>query len=314
MAVKSEEIERRAADWAIALDRGLTSQEKVTLDQWVAADVRHEGALVRARAVWAAAIEAGPNVTRKAAGASVPRRKLVLGGAVAASLAAGGLGFLMLGGRTYRAGQGEIRRLAMEDGSQAVMNSTARMNVHFSSNRRSIELGHGEAWFEVAKDPQRPFVVSAGTMTVTAIGTAFTVRDEVDMTEVLVSEGVVLVRSGAHEPVTLSQGQSLRWPKGGQAQVARLEPKRLQRKLAWRDGLIMLDGERLEDAAGEFNRYSRRKIRVNPAIADRQVVGVFKAQDAEGFAEAIGLVLSTPVEVATDEIRIGFPESVTETS
>lgn len=306
--------ERRAADWAVAEDRGLTSEEQVSLDQWLAADGRHEGALVRARAVWAAAVGAAQPSVRPKAAPQIARRRLILGGGLAASFAAAGLSFLLLGGKSYRTPRGEVRRFAMEDGSQAVMNSGTRMVVRFSEQKREVALKEGEAWFEVAKDRRRPFIVSTASATVTAVGTAFTVREDDEATEIIVSEGTVQVRSGAGTPVALSQGGRLRLERAGSARTSHLEVQQVQRRLAWRDGLIMLDGERLADAAAQFNRYSRRPIRVSPEIADRQVVGVFSLQDAEGFARTSGRLLSVPVKIDADELHIGPPDTFTELS
>lgn len=309
---RGDAIERRAADWAVALDRGLTGEEQLSLDQWVAADSRHQGALVRARAVWSAVGSAQPSMRRS------PRfaigRRLLLGGGLAASVGAVGVGLLLVGGRSYRTTLGEVRRLAMEDGSQAVMNSGTRIVVQFSEQRRDVALRQGEAWFEVAKDRSRPFVVSTPTATVTAVGTAFTVREDGDATEVVVSEGTVRVRSDAGEIVVLSQGGRLRLERTGPPRISRLGGQQVQRRLAWRDGLIMLDGDRLADAAKEFNRYSARPIHVAPELADRQVVGVFSLQDAEGFAKTSGRLLSVPVQIDTNDLRIGPPGAFTETS
>ncbi|HEY9235674.1 MAG TPA: DUF4880 domain-containing protein, partial [Phenylobacterium sp.] len=59
MAVDSQKaLECEAAEWAVAMDRGLTPNERISLDLWLAGDPRRQGALVRAQAVWAAAVGA----------------------------------------------------------------------------------------------------------------------------------------------------------------------------------------------------------------------------------------------------------------
>ncbi|MFC5389395.1 FecR domain-containing protein [Brevundimonas bullata] len=308
------EIERRAADWVVADDRGLTDSERASLEQWRALDPRHDAAFVRASAVWATAVGVQrPRAPEDQSGSFSPqlaRRGFLAGGALAASVALTGVGVALINRRTYRTTREEVRRLALEDGSRTVMNADAEIAVRYSEQKRSVELREGEAWFQVEKDVVRPFVVTAGAATVTAVGTAFSVRKERGFTDVMVSEGVVKVRGPAGARTILRQGETMRLTSAQGLQVSRLKDEQLQRRLAWRDGLIMLDGERLGEAAEEFNRYSQKVIQVAPAISDERVVGVFNARDAEGFARASAQVLNVNIDVYPDKIVLGDLSSV----
>lgn len=307
--------DRQAADWAVALDRGLTAEEETSLAAWLAADPRREGALVRARAVWSAATGPKPVALRRPAALSTTRRWMLGGGLAAGLTGMIGLDAVLQGGGGLKSARGEVRRFALEDGSEAVMNSGTRIVVRFSEARRAVDLRGGEAWFDVAKNPRRPFVVSTAAAEVTAVGTAFSVREDDGATEVIVTEGTVRVRPEAGgEAVLISAGGRLTVKRTGPIETARLDADRVRRRLAWRDGLIMLDGETLAEAAAEFNRYSHRPIRVSADLADRKVVGVFGLRDAESFARANAALLSAPIEVGADEIRLGPPRSFTETS
>lgn len=319
-------IDKAAGDWAVAIDRGLSPHEQETLTAWLSADPRHRGALVRAQAVWFSAIGRGaprtaaPMVHELSAGRRVrpgkllPRRRLLIGGAIAAGV--GGLGLTaLLYEERYETDRGEVRRVALADGSGLVMNTDARLAVRLTADRRRVRLDSGEAWFDVAKDRARPFVVTFGAARVTAVGTAFSIRRAgPDGDEVLVTEGVVEIGGGGDAALRVAQGHRAVIPAGGRPRVTPVPPRDLQRHLAWREGMIMLDGERLADAAAQFNRYGARPITVAPALADRRVVGVFQARDAEGFARATGAMLSAPVSVGRDAIRIGPQDGVTENS
>ncbi|HEY9236314.1 MAG TPA: FecR domain-containing protein, partial [Phenylobacterium sp.] len=242
---------------------------------------------------------------------SAPRRRIGRRGALAGGLAASvavlvGAGVQFVRGQNVRTVRGEVRRFPMADGSEAVMNSQTQLVVRYSEAQRRIDLRAGEAWFDVAKDAGRPFVVATSTATVTAVGTAFSVREIGDSTEVVVSEGTVRIRGeGDSRDMLLSEGGSLRLDKRKPMQRSQLDPGRIRRRLAWRDGLIMLDGETLSEAAAEFNQYGSRPIRVAPEIAERRVVGVFRILDAEGFARANAELLSTRIEVRDHEILLG---------
>jgi transmembrane sensor len=91
------------------------------------------------------------------------KRRSVLGGLVAASGAAVlASRFMMARGQAYVTQLGEIRRVPLGDGSVMTINSDTELKVHLAKHMRQIELAQGEAWFEVAKDAARPFVVASG--------------------------------------------------------------------------------------------------------------------------------------------------------
>lgn len=314
MALDPQEIlEAEAAEWAVALDRGLTAQEQATLDAWLAEDDRRRGALVRARAVWIAA--AGAQSGGAVGAHPLSRRRMLVGGLAAGVAGAVGLGLHLGRNGGVSTDRAEVRRLAMADGSEAVMNARSRMVIQFSDAQRRIELRSGEAWFDVVKDRRRPFVVVTPTASVTAVGTAFSVRKDGEVTEILVSEGTVRVQpANGAAAVLVSEGQTLRVDPARPVQKAELDPAHLRRHLAWREGLIMLDGETLGDAAAAFNAYGGRQIVVAPEAAGKRVVGVFRIRDAEGFARANASLLSLQISEDGDEIRLSPPPHVMESS
>lgn len=305
-------IDDLACRWAARMDRGLTTEEQVALEAWLADDRRHQGALLRAQAALSL-LDRGRalNVRDEAepAEASHPGRRQFLrfGGAGLAAALAAGLGWRSwFSGTPINTGVGEIRRMPLVDGSLAVVNSASRIRVAFTPERRDIELAHGEAWFEVAKNRVRPFTVMAGKARVQAVGTAFDVRRNGDGSDVLVTEGTVKVWSVSSdaEPVLVTAGQRAVVRETGAVEVASLGPTMSDHRLAWREGRIVLDDMTLADAAAEFNRYHDRKLEIDPTLADRQVVGWFHTDDIEGFARAGAVMVSGHVEEDDKVIRI----------
>lgn len=304
-------LENEAAEWAVAMDRGLTSAERSSLEQWLAGSPRRQGALVRAQAVWRAA--AGESPAHIAVGKRVGLRGMTTRRLLAGGLAAGfaiTAGITLFAGRAdnYRTGDLEVRRVAMDDGSEAVLNSDTRLNVRYSAARRQVAMRNGEAWFDVAKDASRPFVVTTPEVQVTAVGTAFSVRKSTEVTEVMVTEGVVRIDRKGQSPLRVSAGGRVRIAAGHPVE-SRLDAGSVQRRLAWREGLIMLDGETLGEAADEFNQYNARKLRIAPDIAGRKVVGVFRKNDIEGFARANSQLMSVDINLYADEIFVGNASS-----
>jgi transmembrane sensor len=305
-------IDDLACQWAARIDRGLDDAERTTLGQWLDADRRHRGALLRAQAALSLldrgrALGSIEEEAAEETPAPDRRRFLKIGAGGLAAAIAGGIGLRMWPkGTPISTGIGEIRRLPLDDGSVAVVNSASRLRVAFTHDRRDIELAEGEAWFEVAKNRTRPFTVHAGPVRVQAVGTAFDVRRRDGGSEVTVTEGTVKLWSTASdsEPVLVSAGNHAMVSDNGVVEVASLAPAASDQSLAWRDGRIVLDDMTLAAAASEFNRYSTRQLVVDPSLADKQVVGWFRTDDMDGFATASAAMVGGRVERDRNTIRI----------
>lgn len=307
--------EDEAAGWAIRRDAGpLTPEDQAALNAWLAADPRREGALFRAEAVLVyldrgQALGHGEELAETPEPARITRRyALAGGGAAIAAAVAGVLGFTLSTAReAFSTTVGEIRRIPLADGSTATVNTASRISVAMRAERREIALEDGEAWFEVAHDSNRPFIVEAGDVRVRAVGTAFSVRRHTDGVDVLVTEGVIEVwrASDPGKPVRIA---------GGQRSFVSVEPAaitptaaepEIERALAWRSGELALNGEPLSYAVEEFNRYNRQQIIVlDPAIGRTPIVGYFRTAEPAAFANAIADIAGGRVELRGDSIRL----------
>lgn len=321
----SDEIDERAAEWAARVDNApLDPAAEAELQAWLDGDIRRLGAYARARATLvrvevARALGAGYDPDRfldaagtddaddndfsyheedMARGAGISRRRMLhFAGAAAAALGIGAIGFDRLNrGRYYETGIGEMRRIAMPDGSIVNLNTASALYVRFDGARRAVFLDAGEAQFEVAKDARRPFVVTAGSTSVQAIGTAFSVRREPDAkVSVVVSEGVVEVaRAGkGTKPVTLARNMRAHADAHPDTPIAAdmVDPELVERQLYWREGKIAFTDATLADAAAEFARYNNERIVIpDPTIAEKRISGLFVATDPAGFADAIAAI------------------------
>jgi transmembrane sensor len=313
---RSSSIDEEAARWVIRQDRGAwTPAEQAELEAWCAADSRRRGALFRAQAAWAGLDRA--SVFGRAAGQGHvivrPRlsRRVVLGlGATGAAAAAGlaAVAVMVPSGARYRTAVGEVRTIALPDGSRVVINTASELEADLQKDGRRLRLDRGEAWFEVVRDPERPFVVAMGPAQVRAIGTAFSARRRPGGTEVLVTEGAVAVRSRiafARPPVHVGAGyrifvSDLLGPQQSVRAVAEID-----RALAWRSGQIVLDGDTLGEAVAEFNRYNARKIVLeDPNLAGERLVGWFRTDEPESFATAAARMLGLRVFADREVIRL----------
>jgi transmembrane sensor len=308
-----QEIDDQAAAWVARMDAGEWSgSQEAELQRWLSHDTRCSGSLLQAQALWISlAPEAGAMLPVSDAGA-LKRRMFVLGGTglMAASLA--GLLFWSRSSAVFRTDVGEIRQVPLADGSSTAINTASKIEITLSKSRRDVRLDRGEAWFKVAKDPARPFVVEAGDVRVRAIGTAFSVRRREEGVDVLVTEGVVEAWAGENQRPLLRLTAGQRAYIGDDAEV-RLEaetPSVVDRTLAWRQGSIDLDGDTLASAVNEFNRYNRRKIvLIDTRLASRRFDGTFRTDDPEAFAQAVGAIFNVPVNLNDEhDIRIGHSQ------
>lgn len=331
-----EPINQMAARWAVRASAGhLSPDDQRELDLWLDADPRHRGAYVRARAQWVdldrlAALRGPATPASDTTKAPVPEslasvaptvsRRQWLAASVA-TIAAGALSWTLLrsGRESYASGVGEVRRITLADGSTLLLNTDTEVTVQLTKQQRGIRLVRGEALFEVARDKQRPFVVTAHDTAVRAIGTAFAVRLEATRVNVTVTEGVVEVTapakaesddSGASPPLRpvakrVAANERIVIARAGAEEVQPIAPAEANRQLAWREGQVSLDGESLSVAVAQINRHNRRQIViVDPALAAMPLVGVFRATDPESFAAAAALALKARAVPDGDLIRL----------
>src|SRR5579862_1457581 len=201
-----ETIDEQAARWVARIDSGkLKAEEDPLLQAWLQADARHQGAYIRARARWVdfdrlAALHgtSDPPVEEIGPRRGISRRQLLVAASVAGIAIVGG-GFSWLALRRdevrYATEIGEVRRVALVDGSTLILNTASEVTASFGKRQRALRLVRGEALFEVAHDKARPFTVYAHRSTVRAVGTAFAIRLEPTQLDVTVTEGVVELES-----------------------------------------------------------------------------------------------------------------------
>ena len=217
---------------------------------------------------------------------------IILGAAIFA------LASFMMRPATMRTEASEWRHFALTDGSIVRAGPRTRLRFEFSDERRSVHLSGGEAFFQVAKDPTRPFMVTSGRAVVRALGTEFGVARTSKRVLVTVVEGSVAVsqepstfRLGAKLDRTILQivpvaaGEQASVPDTGRVRVQSVD---VASELAWTQGRLIFDDKNVAEAVEEFNRRNRVQIEISDqAIAARPVRGVFDVADPESFAQFV---------------------------
>jgi transmembrane sensor len=326
--------EQTAADWLVARDRGLTRVQQAELAAWLRADARHAEIFAELEETWTRLgqlCDAAP-AARTAAGGSGRRGKLVwlaTGLAAAAALA-----FMWVNGsRPAPAAPdyllaasteiGESHRLTLPDGSSVQLNTESAVVIKLTATERRVRLVRGEAHFQVAKNPARPFIVSAGAVAVRAVGTAFDVRLQPEGVEVLVTEGRVRVHNAAKgtsllttvtatgdEPVLVA-GQravvSTLASTAASAAVAALDPAEIEQATSWQSGRLAFVATPLASIVDEFNRYNRHKLVIaDSRLAARRFGGTFLVGDHEELVRVLEANFGVVVErgETTTQLRL----------
>jgi len=197
--------------------------------------------------------------------AHAPKRAwlpLAAAACLAVLAAASTVGYFQFFKDAYSAPVGGLVSVPMKDGSRITLNTDSKVRVAVTDKERMVQLERGEAFFEVAKDPGRPFVVAAGTQRIVAVGTEFSVRCDGADIRVIVTEGKVRLKGGA----ILGAGGVAR--SGGTGMQVQSKPlSEIQESLSWRQGFVSFHNAVLAEAVAEFNRYSEKKIEVRDAFA-----------------------------------------------
>lgn len=189
---------------------------------------------------------------------------------------------------------GRIRQQTLPDGSRLALDAATRLQVSFYAARRTTHLLAGSVFFDVARDPQRPFTVMAGAHEVTVLGTRFEValHEKTGGLQVAVESGEVRVRSGTGAQCVLGAGERVHI-EGTQLAVSR--DGDTTAVAPWRDGWLDFQHTPLGEVVERLARYGTQSIRVAPEVAQLPVVG--RVRIANSLAWLRLLPGSLPVQI-----------------
>jgi len=312
----------QAANWIARLGtRSISLQTIEEFAEW-RRDPANAQAYQRAEQLWAKSNTLSGDPDIQAALDSAMQRRLkarrlkpvLMAGLATAMAVALVVGFTMWEARgVYRTSVGEQTVVQLADGSRVRLDTDTRLKVRFSDGERHIDLTNGQAFFEVAHDPGRPFVVSTSDASVTAVGTAFEVRHIGDVTRVVLVSGAVDVaqaRTGV-APQRLSPNQQSAIGRG-QARVSAVDAAVAT---SWTGGELVFVDTPLADAVAEMNRYLADPIVLDaPAAARTSINGVFRSGDRAAFVAAAAQLLNLRTVTEPDgRVRLIGPGNIGET-
>lgn len=298
---------RDASEWVQRLNE---SNEQALADQWMqwcGADAMNLPAFEQMQRLWNAFPEAGATTLHRPPRANrLKHRNRLVGLAASVVLLIGVAGWIALrysDDRVLETALGEQRRITLADGSRLDLAPDSVVSTRFTLAQRDLRLVRGQAFFAVAHNAVRPFIVHANSLTVTAVGTEFDVRISPSSTAVTVSDGRVTVApdvegvgSGSRsntEIVRASVGQRVTFSRSAhRLSVATVDPKMAG---SWRDGTLQFVGEPLADVVGALNRYIAAPIVLAPAFQQTRFTGTVSPSNVRDWLKALEQIYAVEV-------------------
>jgi transmembrane sensor len=203
---------------------------------------------------------------------------------------------------------GENRTITLEDASRLILGGRTRVEVALSKKERTVTLHQGEAYFEVAKDEARNFKVHAGTVDVTAVGTAFNINLSSDSSVVTVAEGRVLVTPKVQRPGTETRGLYLN--AGEQTTATQhnvgsaVSIQDLPAVISWPSGRLSFRQRPLRDAIGDVNRYAQKPLVLAPEVGEIAVTGTLMIDNISSWVRSLERVFDLTAVEEPDRIVI----------
>lgn len=334
-SIHAREVRAAAAAWLSRRDAGLAPADEILFKQWLSEDPAHEEAVRALEPAWAAANRPrrsgdGGGLRKRVATAVRARRRRqrrIAGRALAIAAVLTVASIVWQRPRLASAVPEPSATVAVRpneqvltDGTRVQLNAGADIRALFSPAERRVRLLAGEAMFDVAKDPARPFTVDAGSVRVRALGTAFSVRLGGDQVTVLVTEGRVAVAPAG--PATVADASAPGDPStvylsaGGKVDVAangsvrpvpstpvQVTSEEIQKSLAWRERRMEFTGTPLGDAVTHFRGMAGTRLAVaDDATGAIRISGVFWTDDPEAFSRNLEVGLGLKATRRGDRI------------
>ena len=301
-----ERVLTDASAWLARLQRDAVSEADISeFEAWLADPPGNAIAYRRALRLWqeyevaaAAVLDELAQDARRVSRRRGPSRRWLTGAgglAIAAGLAVAVLAPMRSDPsiHIYATGKGQRQQVTLADGSVVDLNAESRLSVSFSGAARRVTLSEGEAIFDVAHDPRRPFTVQTANRMVRVVGTQFDVRSRRGDLSVIVARGQVQVRpteaGSSGRAFNLTPGHRLDVNQAGVERLRAVDP---QEAFGWRSGRLVYRAEPLANVVADLNRQYVAQIEISdPALARMPITGVIVLDGQASVVARLSLML-----------------------
>ena len=325
--IPTEAVAEQAAGWFVRLQSEEAGQaDWAEFTTWLEASPEHQAAYDRlerlsieledvCQATDAAGADGPEDATvvplrPKTRNRPAIRTWIALAAAAAASvaLAAVALDYNLIPGlsppvsRTYATAKGHTQTLRLADGTRIDLNSASRIAVSYEPHARRVAMFDGEAIYDVAKDPDRPFLIAVGDREVRVVGTEFDILRLGASTTVTVRRGVVAVGfAGGPYEAKLVKGQQLTHSDGSATSAIKsVDP---DTSFSWRSGRIVYDNRPLDEVVADLSRYFDTPIRLgDPGLGRVRFSGVLVIDSEDAVVRRLEDFVPVHAERSKDAI------------
>ncbi|OEC34630.1 FecR family protein [Pseudomonas cuatrocienegasensis] len=299
MSAVSARVLNAAIDWQLRLDDAPDNPPPADFHTWLAADPEHARVWRQLTALNShLAPAAAPLMRRALLSRPTPRRlpRALLGLSLLGALTLGGLAsqrpltdYLA----DARTGAGEQRELRLSDNSQVTLNSASALDIDFDATQRLLTLRSGEILVQTAPGDERPFIVATAQGRLRALGTRFLVRREGERTRLTVLQSAVAAHpSNSGETRVIHAGQQVEMQA---TQLGSSQPAAPAAD-AWSRGMLVVEGQRLDQVLAQLSPYRTGYLGVDPRIAGLTISGSFPLHDSDLALDALALSLPVRIE------------------
>lgn len=290
-----QQLLEQALEWCVLLaDIEASEQQRRDFARWLEQGEAQQQAWQRAQQVWGGVQPLVDHLATRPAQPTSNRKRWRFW-ACAASLVLGVVAWSLhdpAGRAGYQTGTAQVQSWQLEDGSRLSLDAGSAADIDYGPGQRRIRLYRGNAVFEVAADPQRPFIVESQGGTTQALGTVFALQTRDDQVRVLVSEHSVRVSRAGQQRV-VPQGSALTY---GEQGLGRSHPVDITSELAWLDQRLVFQNIPLDEVIQRLQPYLDSRLLLADGELGRQpVTAVFDSREPEKALQALSQIL--PLEL-----------------
>lgn len=303
-----EQLAEKAALWVARLQSNDTNaQDQEEFERWLTEDGAHLVAFEEMKSLWSDLEDIPiPNDRLNALKRARQNTKMTISSVVVAvgiSIGAHQYGSFDRWQADYYTNVGEIRQVTLADGSKIHLNTDSAVVIHYNDVERRIELLRGEAYFDVAANKNRPFIVESESFTAKAVGTSYSVwtKNFSNGGGAQVLEGIVEVRDNK-DVLQLEHNQHAKLDAQNQLKFGY---SNVEQNIAWRDGKLIFSNRPLSEVISTLSRYRRGKLIIlGDTLGQRKVSGIFDIRNTDETLDYLEQSLSLKMTRLTDMLVI----------
>lgn len=285
-------ISEQAAEWVVCLSADqISDEQRAAFASWLAQDPKHRDAYEEVNRLWQSVTPQQPRPDS--------RVKILLS-------------TLILLGITYllplaewtadeRTRIGEMRHIALADGSILTLDSDSAVDIVYSTHERRVILHSGRLMADVALDPaagERPFIVESRDGLATALGTRFIVAqaENDSLVNVIESRVAVANHDNPTHSVTLQTGESVRFNQKHISHPITTQPF----ATSWLQSRLVYQNEPLGQVIDDLERYHKGFLKISEDTDQLRFTGVLPTDDQEAALNILENALPVHIGRHTD--------------